>query len=172
MRRRKSHNQRSVRESGGQWNHKHGEHKAGMSVASGGWRENKVKHKPGEKMRTWRAMPTTASYNIMCSKRYGTLLADSPYFDPDKIQKLMEKKVEEQLKMARTNGVIDQAVAAKALAKAKEDKRKERLRRAAERQSLLATSSKRGEPGVRVSQVSWRSRSLTAGERQVGVSIK
>ena len=115
--------------------HKHGEHKAGMSMTTGGFREHMVKHKPGEKMLTWRAMPTTASYNIMCSKRYGTLLADSPYFDPDKIQKLMEKKIEEQLKMARRNGVIDQAVAAKALAKKKEEEKKEMLRKLAERKN-------------------------------------
>ena len=44
--------------------------------------------------------------------------------------------------MARTNGVIDQAVAAKALAKKKEEEKKEKLRRLAERKNKALMDAK------------------------------
>jgi hypothetical protein len=56
-----------------------GEHKSGQLAAT---KDPKpVPHSKNEKMLSWRAMPTTSSYDIMANPQYGELLAACPFFD-------------------------------------------------------------------------------------------
>jgi hypothetical protein len=81
---------------------KGGQHKSGQRVASKITKP--VKHTSNEKMLTWRAMPNLASYDIMANPKYGRLLVDCPYFDEEKIRKLMARKAKAERARVKAEG--------------------------------------------------------------------
>jgi RNA recognition motif-containing protein len=66
-----------------------GQHNSGQLVNSKATKS--VVHNQGERMLTWRAMPTLASYDIMANPKYGRLLEDCPFFDQEKLAKARAK---------------------------------------------------------------------------------
>jgi hypothetical protein len=62
-----------------------GMHKSGQLMSSK--HPKALPHSQNERMLTWRAMSTLASYDIMANPKYGRLLGGCPFFDEEKIRK-------------------------------------------------------------------------------------